>query len=67
LSFLQYFNTVDWVMGPFTMLRLIFVYAYFVFITFHVMRSRGEMYSGHGCLYVCLSLTTFPHYYMDRI
>ena len=38
-------------------------------ITFHVRRNRGEMYSGHGrlCLCVCvgLSLTAFPHYCTD--
>jgi len=38
------------------------------FITFRVGHSRGEMYSGHGrlyvcvCLYVCLSVAAFPHY-----
>jgi len=34
--------------------------------TFYVRHSRGEMYSGHGRLSVCvlvwLSLATFPHY-----
>ena len=37
------------------------------FITFRVRRRRGEMYIGHGRLYVsvCLSLAAFPHYYTD--
>jgi len=35
------------------------------FVTFCVTHSRGEMYSGHGCLCVCLSFATFPHYCAD--
>ena len=33
--------------------------------TFHVRRSRGKMYRGHGRLCVCLSLAAFPHCCMD--
>jgi len=35
-----------------------------LFVTFHVRLSRGEMYSVHGRLCVCvrLSLAAFPHY-----
>jgi len=31
-------------------------------VTFRVSGRRREMYSGHGCLCVCLSLAAFPHY-----
>jgi len=34
-------------------------------ITFRMRHSRGEMYTGHGRLSVCFSLTAFPHYCMD--
>jgi len=34
-------------------------------ITFHVRHSRGEVYIGHACLCVCLSLAAFPHYCTD--
>ena len=34
-------------------------------ITFCVRRSRSEMYTGHGRLCICLSLTTFRHCCMD--
>jgi len=34
-------------------------------ITVGVRRSRGEMYSGHGRLCVCLSLAAFPYYCTD--
>jgi len=37
----------------------------FLFVTFHVRRSRGEMYIGQGRLCACLSLAAFPHYCMD--
>jgi len=36
-----------------------------IVVTFHMRRSRGEMYSCHSCLCVSLSLATFPHYCMD--
>ena len=36
-----------------------------LFVTFSVKRSRGEMYSGHGRLSVCLSVAAFPHYCTD--
>jgi len=43
-----------------------------LFITFRVRRSRrqGEMYIGHGRLYVCVSIcpspvVAFPHYCTD--
>jgi len=39
--------------------------ATFYVITFRVRRNRGEMYIGHGRLYVCLSLAAFPHYCTD--
>jgi len=43
------------------------------FITFRVMRGQGDMYIGHGrlwvcvsvCLSVCPSLAAFPHYCTD--
>jgi len=35
-------------------------------IAFHVKRSRGEMYSGHGRLSVCLSVCPLPHSYTAR-
>jgi len=42
------------------------VWFYAKVITFHVRRSRGEMYVAHSCLCVCvsvcLSLATFPYY-----
>jgi len=38
---------------------------YSVFVTFRVSRRRGEMYSGHARLCVCLSLAAFPHYCTD--
>jgi len=44
------------VVNAWTMLRM---------ITVGVRRSRGEMYSGHGRLCVCLSLAVFPHYCTD--
>ena len=35
-------------------------------VIFRVRRSRGEMYTGHGrlcvCMSVCLSVAAFPHY-----
>ena len=38
-------------------------------VTFHVKHSRGEVYIGHGrlfvCLSMCLSLSAFPHYCTD--
>jgi len=34
-------------------------------ITFHASRRRREMYIGHVCLCVCLSVATFPHYCTD--
>jgi len=34
-------------------------------ITFRVRHSWGKMCIGHGRLYVCLSLATFPHYCVD--
>jgi len=37
----------------------------FVIFTFHVRRSRGEVYNSHGRLCVCLSLAAFPHYCTD--
>ena len=36
-----------------------------VVFTFRVRRSRDEMYSGHGLLFVWLSLTAFAHYCTD--
>jgi len=45
------------------------VVVFVVVVTFHVRRSRGEMYIGHcrlcACLSVCLSLAAFPHYCTD--
>ena len=37
------------------------------YISLRVRRSRGERYSGHGrlCVCVCLSLAAFPHYCTD--
>jgi len=35
------------------------------YYTFRMRHSRGEMYSGHGRLCVCLSLAAFPHYCTD--
>jgi len=41
-------------------------YKNIVIITFRVRRSRGEiLYSGLGCLCVCLFLSAFPHYRTD--
>jgi len=34
-------------------------------ITSRMRHSQGEMYIGHGCLCVCLSLVAFPHHCMD--
>jgi len=36
-----------------------------IVITFRMRHSRGEMYSGHGRLCVCLFLAAFPHYSTD--
>jgi len=38
---------------------------WFLFISFRVRHSRGEMYSGHGRVCVCLYLVAFPHYCKD--
>jgi len=40
-------------------------YYYYYIITFCVRHGRGEMYIGHDCLSVCLSLAAFPHYCTD--
>jgi len=37
----------------------------FDIVTFRVRCCWGDMYIGHGCLCVCLSLTACPHYCMD--
>jgi len=34
-------------------------------VTFHARRRLREMYGGHGCLCVCLSLAVFAHYCTD--
>jgi len=36
-----------------------------VVVTFRMRCSRGKVYSGHGHLCVCLSITAFSHYCMD--
>jgi len=36
-----------------------------IYVSREAYNSRGEMYIGHGRLFVRLSLAAFPHYYTD--